>query len=261
MAYDYDYESFKKDVYKLTNINLDQYKERQMKRRIDSLIEKKLGQHSYEMFYRRMLSDKELLDHFIGYLTINVSEFYRNPGQWQMFEEEILQYVMSNNKGNIRVWSAACSTGDEPYTIAMIMLKHLPASRIKILATDLDEQVLDIAREGRYLRRSLLGLPKDMLNTYFEQDGDVYCVREEVKKLVEFRKHNLLEDRYANNLDIIVCRNVVIYFTEEAKNEVYEKFHKSLNNNGMLFIGNTEQIIKAKEIGFETYKSFFYKKI
>ena len=234
----YGYEEFKIDVYKLTDINLDMYKERQMKRRIESLIQRK-GFDGFESFYKGMKQDKGLLRTFVSYLTINVSQFYRNPAQWENFDKEIVPYLKKNYGNKITIWSAACSTGDEPYTLAMIMAKHVPLSNINIIATDIDEDVLAFAKAGIYTGKSMEDLPE--------------CV--------SFKKHNLLEDKYFDDVSLIVCRNVVIYFTNEAKNEVYAKFHNALAENGILFIGSTEQILKAKELGFDPIKTFFYKKI
>ena len=238
----YDYEKFKEDVYKLTDINLSLYKERQMKRRIESLIARK-GHKDFESFYNAMKKDNELLRTFISYLTINVSEFYRNPAQWELFEKQMMPYLEKNFGKRLNIWSAACSTGDEPYTIAMILSKHYPLSQIKILATDIDEDVIAFAKEGIYSAKSVAGLPKDLLSKHFKQDGGNYIINDDIKKCVEFKKHNLLKDRYPVNMHMIVCRNVVIYFTDEAKD-----------------IGNTEQIVHAKEIGFGSMDSFFYVK-
>lgn len=255
----YDYEKFKGDVYKLTDINLSLYKERQMKRRIESLIARK-GHKDFESFYNAMKKDNELLRTFISYLTINVSEFYRNPAQWELFEKQMMPYLEKNFGKRLNIWSAACSTGDEPYTIAMILSKHYPLSQIKILATDIDEDVIAFAKEGIYSAKSVAGLPKDLLSKHFKQDGGNYIINDDIKKCVEFKKHNLLKDRYPVNMHMIVCRNVVIYFTDEAKDEVYTKFHNTLVKDGILFIGNTEQIVHAKEIGFGSMDSFFYVK-
>lgn len=258
----YDYEAFKKDVYKLTNINLDLYKERQMKRRIEALIARH-GYKDFASFFRGIQNDEKLLDIFVNHLTINVSEFYRNPGQWELFENDILPLLIEKYGKKLSVWSAACSTGDEPYTIAMIMAKYLPLENIKIYATDIDEAVLKKAQLGIYSDKSLAGLPKDLYNKYFTKtkDGRFCQISGEIKRCVEFRKHNLLEDTYFTDINMIVCRNVVIYFTEEAKDMVYRNFHQSLTDEGILFIGSTEQIIRAKELGFQPYRSFFYKKI
>lgn len=256
----YDYENFKKDVYQLTNINLSLYKERQMKRRIESLMKRK-GYTTFDTYFAAMKKDQALLRAFVSYLTINVSEFYRNPKQWELFENQIIPYLEKRFGKQIHIWSAACSTGDEPYTIAMILARHFPLKQIKIYATDIDEDVLAFAKEGIYSERSLERLPKDLLQKHFTKQGKEYQINADLKACVEFRKHNLLEDKYPTGMHMIVCRNVVIYFTDEAKDGVYERFHNTLVKDGILFIGSTEQIIHAREIGFDSVDSFFYKKI
>ncbi len=257
----YGYEEFKVDVYKLTDINLDMYKERQMKRRIESLIQRK-GFEGFESFYKGMKQDEGLLRTFVSYLTINVSQFYRNPAQWEKFDKEIIPYLKKNYGNKITIWSAACSTGDEPYTLAMIMAKHVPLSSINIIATDIDEDVLAFAKAGIYTEKSMEDLPEEFKKKFFHKcDKMHYEICDDIKKCVSFRKHNLLEDKYFEDVSLIVCRNVVIYFTNEAKNEVYVKFHRALSPNGILFIGSTEQILKAKELGFDPVKTFFYKKV
>lgn len=257
----YGYEEFKKDVYKLTNINLDMYKERQMKRRIESLIDRK-GFQSFDDFFKGMKQDKALLRTFVSYLTINVSQFYRNPGQWETFEKEMIPYLKKSYGDKITIWSAACSTGDEPYTLAMIMSKYIPTSKIKIIATDIDEDVIAFAKEGIYTEKSLVDLPDEYKKKYFKKVDNFHSqISDEIKSCVTFKKHNLLEDAYFKDVSMIVCRNVVIYFTEDAKDDVYRKFHGALSKDGLLFIGNTEQILHAKEMGFQAVKTFFYKKI
>ncbi|MCM1157644.1 MAG: protein-glutamate O-methyltransferase CheR [Bacteroidales bacterium] len=256
----YDYENFKQDIYKLTNINLSLYKERQMKRRIESLMNRK-GYKKFDDYFQAMKQDDTLLRAFVSYLTINVSEFYRNPKQWEVFEAQMIPYLKRKFGTRLNIWSAACSTGDEPYTIAMILAKHFPLDQIHIFATDIDEDVLAFAKKGFYSNRSLERLPREFLKNYFTKDGNGYQINESIRRCVEFRKHNLLEDKYPGAMHMIVCRNVVIYFTEEAKDEVYQKFYQSLVKDGILFIGSTEQIIRAKEIGFGSADSFFYQKI
>jgi len=257
----YQYEEFKKDVYKLTNINLDMYKERQMKRRIESLIARK-GFDGFENFYKGMEQDKALLRTFVSYLTINVSQFYRNPGQWENFESIIIPYLRECYGDNLTIWSAACSTGDEPYTIAMLLSKYISPDKFRIIATDIDDDVLAFAKEGIYPAKSLVDLPSQYLYKYFtKKDEHNYEISNSIKKCVEFKKHNLLEDKYFDNVNMIVCRNVVIYFTDEAKDSVYKKFYKSLTKDGIMFIGSTEQILRAKELGFQSMRTFFYKKI
>lgn len=253
-----DYEGFKKEIYSMTSINLSFYKEKQMKRRLDSLI-KKNNHDTYEDYVKALKINKELFNEFINFMTINVSEFYRNPEQWQILEKEIIPILLSKSK-NLKIWSAACSTGDEPYTLVMVLNKFLPMNNIKILATDIDKEVINKAKEGRYGYKSVENLPKDLQNKYFTKDGDMFKVKEEVKNCVEFRQHNLLKDSYPEGIDLIICRNVLIYFTEEAKNEIYQKFNFALKNEGILFVGSTEQIIQSVKYNFKSLRTFFYTK-
>ncbi len=255
-----NYEQFKEQVYALTKIDLNAYKERQMKRRIDSLIAKR-GISGYKDYVEVLKKKDEVFEEFVNYLTINVSEFWRNPDQWRILEKEIIPSLMEKFGKNLKIWSAACSTGDEPYSLVMLLSKFVPLSNIKIIATDIDKQVLEKARVGLYNSKSLTGLPQDLIAKYFTKVGlSNYQISEDVKKCVEFKEHNLLKDSYPSNLDMIVCRNVLIYFTEEAKDEIYNNFYKSLRKEGILFVGSTEQIIYYKDMGFTSPHPFFYKK-
>ena len=255
-----DYEQFKEQVLALTKINLHMYKEKQMKRRIDSLIAKhKID--GYKSYVDAIKKDEKLFDEFVNYLTINVSEFWRNPDQWKILDEMVVPELIKMSGKNLTVWSAACSTGDEPYSLVMLLSKHVPLSNIKVLATDIDKQVLEKARVGLYNEKSLAGLPVEFKNKYFTKIGSSsYQISDEIKKCVDFKEGNLLADKYPTGLDLILCRNVVIYFTDEAKNEIYKKFNASLKPGGYLFVGSTEQIINYKELNFSSFKSFFYKK-
>lgn len=255
-----DYEGFKKQIFALTQIDLSAYKEKQMRRRIDSLIAKN-GVSTYQDYVSLLKANKAKFEEFVNYLTINVSEFYRNPEQWAILENEILPQLMQKTN-SLKIWSAACSTGDEPYSLVMMLSRHMPLSSIRILATDIDKQVLEKAKNGLYNVKSLKGLPQDFMKKYVSKVNEyTYKISDEVKRCVEFKQHNLLKDSYPKDCDLIVCRNVLIYFTEEAKLEIYKNFNNSLKKDGILFVGSTEQIIQASAIGFATAKSFFYRKL
>ena len=253
-----NYEYFKTQILALTKIDLNAYKEAQMKRRIDTLITRNQCK-SYAEFVNLIKTDKEKFEEFVAYLTINVSEFWRNPEQWKILEDKVVKDLVK--KPSIKIWSAACSTGDEPYSLVMLLSKYLPLSRIKIIATDIDKQVLEKAQAGLYNEKSLKGLPAEFKTKYFDKVGaSNYQIKDEVKKCVEFKIHNLLLDPYPSACDLIVCRNVLIYFTEEAKNDIYVKFYNALKPKGILFLGSTEQIIAPQKIGYSTISSFFYQK-
>ena len=143
----YDYEYFKKEIYSLTTIDLNAYKEKQMKRRIDTLIAKHkiVG---YDKYVQALKTDRELFEEFVGYITINVSEFYRNPEQWKYLDETVIPELIQRFGKNLKIWSAACSTGDEPYSLVMALSRHVPLQQIHIYATDLDKQVIAKAKSN-----------------------------------------------------------------------------------------------------------------
>ena len=129
-----NYEKFKKDVYALTKIDLNYYKEKQMRRRIDTIATKH-GCSNYDEYIRVLKTDKDKFEAFVNFLTINVSEFYRNPDQWKLMDENVIPKLIKQHGKNLHVWSAACSTGDEPYSLVMALSKHIPLSNIHITAT------------------------------------------------------------------------------------------------------------------------------
>ena len=252
------YESFKSRIYQFTGINLSSYKERQMKRRIESLISRNRF-HSYDAYFSELKTDKTLLEEFINYLTINVSEFRRNPQQWDVLEKEIMPSIMAKTK-KPKIWSAACSTGEEPYTLVMLMSKFMPLSSVEVFATDIDSGALEKADIGMYNVKATKNLPAEDVKCFFDQNGDFYQIKKEVKDRVRFKKHNLLEDKYPEGCDLVICRNVMIYFTEDTKSVMYHKFHDALKPDGILFVGSTEQIIMPNRYKLNPIKTFFYQK-
>lgn len=254
-----NYEKFKKDVLSLTKIDLNSYKEKQMRRRIDTLI-RKTNAKTYDEYVALLKKDKEIFEAFINFLTINVSEFFRNPDQWQILDKKIFPELIKRFGKNLKIWSAACSTGDEPYSLVMALSKHVPLNQIRIIATDIDKQVLEKARVGLYNAKSIANVPEEFKKKYFTKIGASFQISDEIKRRVEFKEHNLLRDAYPSSCDMIVCRNVVIYFTDDAKQEIYIKFNKALKDKGILFIGSTEQIMNYKELNYERSSSFFFVK-
>ncbi len=252
------YEEFKKDIYNLTGLDLSLYKEKQMKRRLESRIAR-IGKTSYKDYFYLIKSDKKAFDDFMTYLTINVSEFFRNYEQWEKLEKIILPKLIKNSS-ELKVWSAACSTGEEPYSLVMLLTRFFPLSKIKVLAADLDDEAINKAKIGLYREKSLENIPIDLKTKYFEKIGTSFKISEKIKSQVEFKKMNLLADTYPKGYDLIVCRNVMIYFTDEAKDVMYQKFNNSLKEGGVLFVGSTEQIISPSKYKFSTEVTFFYTK-
>ncbi|MGB3367412.1 MAG: protein-glutamate O-methyltransferase CheR [Acidaminobacteraceae bacterium] len=252
------YEKFKEQIFKKTGLDLSLYKERQMKRRIESLI-KRNHIDTYEEYYKLINTNKDSFDEFVNYLTINVSEFYRNESQWKILQEEILPEILKKKK-RIKIWSAACSTGEEPYTLAMVLSNLMPLSQIKILAVDIDKEAIQKAKMGVYSKKSIENVPPAIKSKYFREVASSFAISDEIKKCVEFKHMNLLKDKYPSDCDLIVCRNVMIYFTEEAKDEMYHNFNGALVEGGVLFVGSTEQIILPNRYNFNAKKTFFYER-
>lgn len=256
---DPDYLAFIQHIKQSTGIDLSEYKEAQMKRRLTTLRVKN-GHHSFASFYEAISKDKNLFYEFLDRMTINVSEFWRNPNRWEVLRDVILPELSAGGKQKLKVWSAACSTGEEPYTLAMILDGKGLLGQASLVATDIDEGALAKAKQGLYVERSLKDVPPEVASRYFSQEGPLFKFSEQLKKNVQFRKQNLLLDRFEDNHDLIVCRNVMIYFTEEAKNKLYHKFANALRPGGYLFVGSTEQIFTPGQYGLEPTETFFYRK-
>lgn len=254
-----DYAVFIGNIKKRTGIDLSLYKEAQMKRRLTSLYEKR-GYRNFIDYYEAIHNDKELLEEFLDRMTINVSEFYRNAQRWDVLEKKIFPKLLAQSK-KLKIWSAACSTGEEPYSIALVLLSHVALRDISILATDLDLGVIERAKVGLYPERALKEVPVPIVKQHFVNEGHFYQVKDDIKRTVTFKQQNLLEDRYDSGFDLIVCRNVMIYFTEEAKEQIYMNFSKALRQGGILFVGSTEQIFNPSKYGLESEDTFFYRKI
>lgn len=256
---DQDFAQFIQRLKSKTGMDLALYKESQMRRRLNSLKEKR-GFRSFLDFFQAMMKDADLYNEFLDQMTINVSEFYRNPNRWEVLEKRVFPELMAKN-GRIKCWSAACSTGEEPYSLVTALSSFLSLREIQVLATDIDQNAIEKAKLGKYPMNAVKDVPKRILNKYFTLSGPHYVISDEIKRCVQFKRHNLLADPFELNFDLIICRNVLIYFTDEAKEALFEKFSKSLKKGGYFFIGGTEQIFHPQKYQLEPVETFFYRKI
>lgn len=253
-----DYADFIQIIKEQTGIDLSLYKEAQMKRRLTSLYEKK-GYSSFMGYYQAISHNELFFKEFFERITINVSEFYRNPLRWEILDSRILPCLV-NGKSRFTAWSAGCSTGEEAYSLAMVLAKHIPLNRFSVLATDLDENALQKAKTGLYARRLLAELPKPLKEKYFIKQGLFYKLTDEVQNQVTFDRQNILTVTFNQQFDLIVCRNVMIYFTDEAKSLLYQKLSNALSPGGILFIGSTEQVVYPSKYRLSMIEPFFYRK-
>lgn len=284
--HEWDYEDFKRWVYRRSGINLSNYKQQQMQRRINSLMAN-LRVGGYREYARLLEADSKRYEEFLNRLTINVTEFFRNPERFEELEKQVLPELARMARGSggagggLKVWSAGCASGAEAYSLAILLVEleeqgagfcHTVAGtrvgtqstgaiRHRILATDVDREVLERARVGVYGEADLKNVSEARRRRFFTRRGpDLYAVDETLKQLVQFRAHDLLLDPFESGFDLILCRNVVIYFTEEAKDLLYRKFFAALRPGGVLLVGGTEPILRYRDYGFEALQTTFYRK-
>ena len=252
------YERLTHGVRSLLGFDLAQYKAPQVWRRVNGFASAH-GLPDVPTLLARCRIDPDLKTAFRDMITINVSEFFRNPEAFETLRTRYLPNLI-RGRNPIRVWSAGCSLGYEPYSIAMLVRELSATAGLRILATDLDETILAQARSSRYTELQMLGISSARRARFFRQDGAHSEVRPELRALVTFRRHDLLGDPYESGFDLIACRNVVIYFTEEAKAQLYRRFAAALRPGGLLFVGATEAIYGARALGLEPEQPGFHRR-
>ena len=252
------YEEFVKAFHPKSGLDLKFYKPNQMQRRILSFMNSH-GHSTYGPFLKALDVDPILYDAFFKHLTINVSQFFRDANQWRTLRETVIPLLLQN-KGSLKLWSAGCSGGQEPYSLAMTMMDYFPTTKFTVLGSDIDVNVLKQAKEGVYKPNDFTSTPPEALQKYFTPIDIGYQIKDSVKRQVTFQHQNLLTDRFQSNYDFIACRNVVIYFTDEAKEILYKKFTESLRRGGILFTGSTEHLFGLNQLGLKSISSFFYQK-
>ena len=260
------YNQLKKSVKTLLNLNLDYYKDEQMRRRLDSWLVR-CGTPTWDQYFLRIRNDSKELGKFRDFLTINVSSFFRDLERWESLRTQIIPMISKSarqykpNSLGLQIWSAGCSIGAEPYTLAIMLDEIAPRQMHKILATDFDRGALTKARQrGPFTAEEIQNLSASQRVAYVDPGGPPFFVKESIGKKIEFKEHNMLEDVFPNEMDLIVCRNVVIYFTGETKDQLYKKFFAALRPGGILFVGATEIIPRPSEIGFKGAGISFYQK-
>lgn len=252
-----EYERFKADIQRLTGIDLNAYKF-QIHRRVHMLMQR-WGIKVYDDYFKLIKEDEAKRRDFLDYITINVSEFFRNPPRWQELRDKILPDLIALRRSKkLRLWSAGSATGEEPYSLAMLAADMGLES--KILAMDIDQGAIDKAREAIYNVRQIAGAPQEWTKRYFSPiDTEKIRVNAEIRQRVDFRRGNLIEDTFEDKaFDLILCRNVVIYFSSDTKSKLYRKFYEALKPGGFLMVGATEQIFEYRTIGFKSSGPFLY---
>jgi chemotaxis protein methyltransferase CheR len=255
-----EYTFIKRKVLQLTGVDLDCYKSQQVQRRLKTYLVRS-GQPDWHKFFHHIQNDPAAINQFKDYLTINVSAFFRDEDKFTQLQQTIVPELLRGHP-TLRVWSAGCSHGHEPYSLAILLAESTGFYRQHyILATDIDRSAVTRAQAGGpYSAEEVSKVPAPLLERYFRAQNDGHYVTENLRRRITFRYQNLLSDPFERNFDLIVCRNVVIYFTSEVKERLYQRFYAALRPGGILFVGGTEVIPRTTQIGFETAGISFYRR-
>ncbi|MDD3043116.1 MAG: protein-glutamate O-methyltransferase CheR [Methanosarcinaceae archaeon] len=246
----YDELSFmqlKKYIKESTGFNCDQYKDAHFRRRIKVRM-RLTNSNNYSEYIHVLEEERTEQKNLIDTLTINVTDFFRNHETFRIIEEEILPTLIKSRSSSlfktIRIWSAGCAAGEEAYSIAILLHKLLKNDvgkyRINIIGTDLDVISLKKARKGIYNEIEMRNVDKKTRECYFQKMGDSYQVIDELKDLIHFKQHDMLSGPKISYFDMIICRNVMIYFKKEIQEQLYLDFYQALNNGGFFIIGKSE---------------------
>lgn len=253
-----EFQQFERRIMDCLNINLANYKPKQMQRRILSRM-KRCGYSSLDDYAQGIASDEKVRQTFLNHITINVTEFFRNRAHFERLDG-VLSEKIEERAGRLKVWSAACSSGAEPYTLSMMLSGH-PGLSYEILGTDIDQWMLEKSQRALYQEQELKGLSEADITSFLDKEGSAYRIKDKIRRPVSFKKHDLIQDLYPGPFDLIVCRNVLIYFTPDTQQSIFRKFHQALGPGGILFIGATESMHEAATMGFKKKQVSIFEKI
>ncbi len=260
---DADYLQLRNAVLQLLSIDLMHYRTQQMERRLTSYLERgdfKTWSECVQALYRKPGEVQRFFDFF----TINVSSFYRDADQWNQMSERILPALLQQvSPLGIQAWSVGCSIGAEPYTLSMLLHELAATRRHKIFAGDLDPTVLKRASAaGPYLRAELQEMPQKLADKYLVPYGvDQFKVRPDIREMIIFERFDILQNVVSRVHDLVICRNLMIYFTPPVKERVFRSLTQALKQGGVLFIGSTEAITNYRQYGLDYIAPSFYQRV
>jgi chemotaxis protein methyltransferase CheR len=224
------------------------------------------GVSSFEAYVRYVQreQDPDEMTHLLNAVTINETSFFRHPAQFEALGQVLLPELVEQRKehgtNEVRLWSAACSAGDETYSLALLVAEKIqprfPHVDFQIIGTDIDTEVLEEARAARYRERAVRNVPTAYLHKYFQRQGDTFVLRRSIREMVTFRALNLTDTqdvRRMRNFDVVMCANVLIYFDQKRKEQVLRSLHRSLRPGGYLIVGGSEAL-GASAAQFETVR-------
>ena len=243
---DADYELFRKVIYDESGITFSATNRSILDSRIKQMLRKK-NLNTPQEYYELISKDPEEMKIMLDAVTTNLTRFFRNQPHFDSFVNYVIPHVIENKKAGgdrtIKIWSAGCSTGEEPYTLAMIMKEICPMGwDFQITASDISLKCLMTAQTGFYADNKIDGIPENYLQKYFTKVDGGYQVNKDLQAKIKFDYHNLKNDSGARNLDVVFCRNVLIYFDEPAQLKVIDNFWNSMAPHSYLYIGHSESL-------------------
>ncbi|MCK5808430.1 chemotaxis protein CheR [bacterium] len=264
-----EFKQFKELVLRVAGIYLADSKRELLISRFSRRL-RQLKHHSFSEYYNFLLSPQNSaeIEYFINTITTNKTGFFREAHHFSFLESSFVQEI-KERKEPIRIWSSACSTGEEPYTTAMVLHKHLVEPYnipVSVLATDIDTRVLSLAKRAVYDEQSVADIPDDYLHRYFlrskEKDLGLYKVHSDLRDIVSFEHFNFIDDSYRFNpgFDVILCRNVIIYFNGPTKARVIQRLKNMLKIGGYLIVGHSESLFDISD-GLEFIENTIYRRI
>jgi two-component system CheB/CheR fusion protein len=227
------------------------YKRTSLRRRIALRMEQ-VGADGFAAYHALLEADPHEFDALLNTVLINVTSFFRDADAWEALSQELLPMLLvAGRRDPIRVWSVGCASGEEPYSLAMLFAEAMGVTefsrRVKIYATDLDEAALATARHAAYTPRDVENVPAALLDKYFERTDTHYIVSRDLRRCVIFGRHNIIDDAPISRIDLLACRNLLIYLATEAQNAVLPRLHYALTDKGVLFLGKAEtQLARSK---------------
>ncbi|HAO31273.1 MAG TPA: chemotaxis protein CheR [Treponema sp.] len=255
---DAQFEEFRKLIYDSSGITFSDTN----RSILDSRIKERLREENIpdvQSYYKLITSNQDEFKLFLDSITTNLTRFFRNQPHFDALVNYVLPHIIEEKKKKgetkINIWSAGCSTGEEPYTIAMILKDKLPAPfTFDIMASDISLKSLMVGQQGFYPTNRIQGIPENYLTRFFTKTETGYQVKPELMQTIKFDYHNLRFDSGARNLDIIFCRNVLIYFDEPAQKAVIDRFYASMAPHSYLYIGHSESLF-GMDTKFEFLKT------
>ncbi len=255
---DSQFEKFRKLIYDSSGITFSETNRSILDSRLKERLREKQMQN-LDDYYKLVTEDLEEFKVFLDSITTNLTRFFRNQPHFDALINYVIPHLIEKKKRlmetKIHIWSAGCSTGEEPYTIAMLLKDKLPAPyTFEITASDISLKSLMVGQQGFYADSRIAGIPQNYLATYFTKADGGYQVKPELMKTIKFDYHNLRYDMGARNFDVVFCRNVLIYFDEAAQKATIDRFYNSMSKDSYLFIGHSESLF-GMDTKFEFLKT------